>query len=236
MDDARARFRRHWEAARTFGRRTIAEAHAAGMALIEVKAATPHGEWTQWLDSEEVSTSTASRLMQLGRLETSQVGKFDSVAGALKALPSPSSATAEARPQPQPQPRRNRAEERAEAQADAIFALERENQDLRDREGERASVETLLADLETKMDAAQFAEFNRMREGTANDQSLAVRLYAPPRGSGANNQGPPRTPQAVGGGLMAPATAARATGSVACSHDAPGVSRLGREGVTHAVP
>ena len=61
----------------------------AGTALVEIKASRPRGSWLSWLASEGVAESTAYRLIELTKYKTSQLGKFDSVDAALKALSGP---------------------------------------------------------------------------------------------------------------------------------------------------
>ena len=77
-----------------YGRKTLEEGWRTGEALIEVKRSMAHGEFTPWLESIGIAPRTARRLMELyrGFPENGQLGRFDSVDGALTALKNPEAA------------------------------------------------------------------------------------------------------------------------------------------------
>ncbi len=70
----------------SLARRTVEQAWVAGKWLAAVKADLPHGEFRRWLEEHGISKSTAHRFMQVAKIETSQLGTFDSMTAALKSL------------------------------------------------------------------------------------------------------------------------------------------------------
>ena len=90
--------------AQQLARRTVEAAWEAGQALRAVKEATPHGEWLPWLEAEQIARETARRFMRLADVQITQVGEFDSVDAALKAL-SPAPSEPSPIPIPEPEPR-----------------------------------------------------------------------------------------------------------------------------------
>lgn len=80
--------RAHWTRADDHARLAVEEAWLAGRLLNEKRAALAHGDFLPWLESEGYSQSRAYRFMELAeRVETSQLGNFDSVHAALASLP-----------------------------------------------------------------------------------------------------------------------------------------------------
>ena len=86
---AEARFRRHWAEAQRLGRLAVGEAWNAGKDLVEIKSTIAHGQWLDWLEVEGVAHSTAKRLMRLAEIQKDQIGLFETIDAALKAIPAP---------------------------------------------------------------------------------------------------------------------------------------------------
>ena len=67
-------------------RRTVEQAWVAGKWLTAVKAELKHGEFRLWLKEHEISKSSAHRFMQVGKIEMSQLGTYNSMGAALESL------------------------------------------------------------------------------------------------------------------------------------------------------
>ena len=87
--DLTAAFKAQWADAQGLARKSVERAWDAGKTLTAIKARLPHGRWLPWLKAEGVSSSSAHRLMQLTKIQISQIGKFQSVDEALRSLPKP---------------------------------------------------------------------------------------------------------------------------------------------------
>ena len=74
--------------AERYGRLSVEHAWQAGVALDKVKRQAGHGNYRDWLAWKKISKSTAHRFVTLARGygEMSQLGTFESVAEALRAL------------------------------------------------------------------------------------------------------------------------------------------------------
>ena len=110
----------------TLARRSVAQAWKAGEALRAVKEDKdlPHGEWLPWLEENEISRRTATRLIRLSNeFEMGQLGPFASFDEAYKAIPK---ALPPAPPEASPEPAPLRASEKHLLERDKLTKQARE--------------------------------------------------------------------------------------------------------------
>ena len=84
----------HIAIANRLARRSVEEAWRAGDLLAQIKEQTPHGSWLPSLEEHGIPARSARRLIQLRQMyaEIGQIGRFQTVSGALTSGKSVSSA------------------------------------------------------------------------------------------------------------------------------------------------
>ncbi|MDE0479223.1 MAG: hypothetical protein OXI13_06310 [Gammaproteobacteria bacterium] len=74
-----------WATFNSLARRSVEAAWQLGHVLVEKKRRLGHGKWLPWLDGQGIPRRSASRFMELSRLQMGQIVPFESVSEALAA-------------------------------------------------------------------------------------------------------------------------------------------------------
>lgn len=74
----------HLERIRIHGRNMVAAAWNAGQYLTEMKSRIEHGEWTKWLQANNIHPRLAQRVMQIGTIPSTDSLRFNTLEEAYK--------------------------------------------------------------------------------------------------------------------------------------------------------